>query len=179
MANDKNCTRYLAELHQFDSYADREKLVKEWLCGEAESDTMAEVIYGVLFSYFDALYRNKDPKAQAVHAYFYELMGAEDLDLNDNAREATPSKPMAERGGSVDINYHNAVVVNLNKMIERLRRDVARQGEGLLRCDEEIKRLRNVVKKQLEAALRQGENMTALINLLAHQKTAKQSNEDK
>lgn len=81
--------KYLAEIQGLENFADREKLVKEWLG--------CEEYYDALDQFFGSLYVYKCEKMQAILAYFREINGVDDAEqpADLNAGERTPVTPAA------------------------------------------------------------------------------------
>lgn len=65
--------KYLAEIQRLENFADRKKVVKEWLYAYGDEEN-----YDALNVFFERLFVQKDGKAQAILAYFKELHGVDD-----------------------------------------------------------------------------------------------------
>lgn len=84
--------KYLAEIQGLDNFADRKKVVKEWLYAYGDEEN-----YDALSTFFERLFAQKDGKAQAILAYFRELNGVDDAEqpADLTAGECTPVTPAA------------------------------------------------------------------------------------
>lgn len=68
--NNNKSQKYLAEIQKLENFADRKKLVIEWLGGDEE-------YYDALADYFESLFVKENGKAIAMLAYFRELYGVD------------------------------------------------------------------------------------------------------
>lgn len=84
--------KYLAEIQGLENFADRKKVVKEWLLAYGDEEN-----YDALSTFFERLFVQKDGKAQVILAYFRELHGLDDAEqpANLNPGEHTPVTPAA------------------------------------------------------------------------------------
>lgn len=91
----KEGQKYMAEIQGLENFADRKKVVTEWLHNDEES-------YDTLADFFERLFVREDGKAQAILAYFRELYGV-DEQPTDHSEAAT--------AGAYNVTGENATVI--------------------------------------------------------------------
>lgn len=89
--------KYLAEIQGLENFADRKKLVTEWLHNDEES-------YDTLADFFERLFVREDGKTQAILAYFRELYGVDEEEQPTNHSEAATA-------GAYNVTGENATVI--------------------------------------------------------------------
>lgn len=95
--------KYLAEIQGLENFADRKKLVTEWLYNDEEN-------YDALADFFERLFaKGGNGKAQAILAYFRELNGVEGEYINAGA-EDLPEVP-AGITGATEVTGERATVI--------------------------------------------------------------------
>lgn len=87
----KEGQKYMAEIQGLENFADRKKVVTEWLHNDEES-------YDTLADFFERLFVREDGKTQAILAYFRELYG-----VADRSEAAT--------AGAYNVTGENATVI--------------------------------------------------------------------
>ncbi|MBR2504745.1 MAG: hypothetical protein IKL56_00995 [Bacteroidaceae bacterium] len=71
--NNNEYQKHLEEIQALENYADRKKLVTEWLYNDEEN-------YDILEDFFNRLFARNDGKARAILAYFKDLNGVENAE---------------------------------------------------------------------------------------------------
>lgn len=94
--------KYLAEIQGLENFADRKKVVTEWLHNDEES-------YDTLADFFERLFVREDGKTQAILAYFRELNGVEDEYINAGAEDLP--EPPAGITGATEVTGERATVI--------------------------------------------------------------------
>lgn len=89
--------KYLAELQGLENFADRKKVVTEWLHNDEES-------YDTLADFFERLFVREDGKTQAILAYFRELYGVDEEEQPTDHSEAATA-------GAYNVTGENATVI--------------------------------------------------------------------
>lgn len=89
--------KYLAEIQGLENFADRKKLVTEWLHNDEES-------YDTLADFFERLFVREDGKTQAILAYFRELYGVDEEEQPTDHSEAATA-------GAYNVTGENATVI--------------------------------------------------------------------
>lgn len=93
----KEGQKYMAEIQGLENFADRKKVVTEWLHNDEES-------YDTLADFFERLFVREDGKTQAILAYFRELHGVdEEGQPTDHSEAAT--------AGAYNVTGENATVI--------------------------------------------------------------------
>lgn len=93
----KEGQKYLAEIQGLENFADRKKLVTEWLHNDEES-------YDTLADFFERLFVREDGKTQAILAYFRELYGVDEEEQPTDHSEAATA-------GAYNVTGENATVI--------------------------------------------------------------------
>ena len=89
--------KYLAEIQGLENFADRKKLVTEWLHNDEEN-------YDTLADFFERLFVREDGKTQAILAYFRELYGVDEEEQPTDHSEAATA-------GAYNVTGENATVI--------------------------------------------------------------------
>ena len=90
--------KYLAEIQGLENFADRKKLVTEWLYNDEEN-------YDALADFFERLFaKGGNGKAQAILAYFRELYGVDEEEQPTDHSEAATA-------GAYNVTGENATVI--------------------------------------------------------------------
>lgn len=93
----KEGQKYMAEIQGLENFADRKKVVTEWLHNDEES-------YDTLADFFERLFVREDGKTQAILAYFRELYGVDEEEQpTDHSEVAT--------AGAYNVTGENATVI--------------------------------------------------------------------
>ena len=93
----KEGQKYRAEIQGLENFADRKKVVTEWLHNDEES-------YDTLADFFERLFVREDGKTQAILAYFRELYGVDvEEQPTDHSEDATV--------GAYNVTGENATVI--------------------------------------------------------------------
>ena len=93
----KEGQKYMAEIQRLENFADRKKVVTEWLHNDEES-------YDTLADFFERLFVREDGKTRAILAYFRELYGVdEEGQPTDHSEAAT--------AGAYNVTGENATVI--------------------------------------------------------------------
>jgi hypothetical protein len=91
--------KYMAEIQGLENFADRKKVVKDWLYAYGDEEN-----YDALSTFFERLFVQKDGKAQAILAYFRELCGVDEAEQPaDHSKAAT--------AGANNVTGENATVI--------------------------------------------------------------------
>lgn len=93
----KEGQKYLAEIQRLENFADRKKVVTEWLHNDEES-------YDTLAYFFERLFVREDGKTQAILAYFRELYGVDEEEQPTDHSEAATA-------GAYNVTGENATVI--------------------------------------------------------------------
>lgn len=93
----KEGQKYMAEIQGLENFADRKKLVTEWLHNDEES-------YDTLADFFERLFVREDGKTQAILAYFRELYGVDEEEQPTDHSEAATA-------GAYNVTGENATVI--------------------------------------------------------------------
>lgn len=93
----KEGQKYMAEIQGLENFADREKVVTEWLHNDEES-------YDTLADFFERLFVREDGKTQAILAYFRELYGVDEEEQPIDHSEAATA-------GAYNVTGENATVI--------------------------------------------------------------------
>lgn len=93
----KEGQKYLAEIQRLENFADRKKVVTEWLHNDEES-------YDTLADFFERLFVREDGKTQAILAYFRELYGVDEEEQPTDHSEAATA-------GAYNVTGENATVI--------------------------------------------------------------------
>lgn len=93
----KEGQKYMAEIQGLENFADRKKVVTEWLHNDEES-------YDTLDDFFERLFVREDGKAQAILAYFRELNGVDEEEQPTDHSEAATA-------GAYNVTGENATVI--------------------------------------------------------------------
>ena len=93
----KEGQKYMAEIQGLENFADRKKVVTEWLHNDEES-------YDTLADFFERLFVREDGKMQAILAYFRELYGVDEEELPTDHSEAATV-------GAYNVTGENATVI--------------------------------------------------------------------
>ena len=93
----KEGQKYMAEIQGLENFADRKKVVTEWLHNDEES-------YDTLADFFERLFVREDGKTQAVLAYFRELYGVDEEEQPTDHSEAATA-------GAYNVTGENATVI--------------------------------------------------------------------
>ncbi|MBQ9147026.1 MAG: hypothetical protein IJX68_04840 [Rikenellaceae bacterium] len=88
---------YMAEIQGLENFADRKKVVTEWLHNDEES-------YDTLADFFERLFVREDGKTQAILAYFRELYGVDEEEQPTDHSEAAAA-------GAYNVTGENATVI--------------------------------------------------------------------
>ena len=88
---------YMAEIQGLENFADRKKVVTEWLHNDEES-------YDTLADFFERLFVREDGKTQAILAYFRELYGVDEEEQPTDHSEAAAA-------GASNVTGENATVI--------------------------------------------------------------------
>lgn len=88
---------YMAEIQGLENFADRKKVVTEWLRNDEES-------YDTLADFFERLFVREDGKTQAILAYFRELYGVDEEEQPTDHSEAAAA-------GAYNVTGENATVI--------------------------------------------------------------------
>ena len=87
----------MAEIQGLENFADRKKVVTEWLHNDEES-------YDTLADFFERLFVREDGKTQAILAYFRELYGVDEEEQPTDHSEAAAA-------GAYNVTGENATVI--------------------------------------------------------------------
>lgn len=93
----KEGQKYMAEIQGLENFADRKKVVTEWLHNDEES-------YDTLADFFERLFVREDGKTQAILAYFRELYGVDEEEQPTDHSEAAAA-------GAYNVTGENATVI--------------------------------------------------------------------
>ena len=93
----KEGQKYMAEIQRLENFADRKKVVTEWLHNDEES-------YDTLADFFERLFVREDGKTQAILAYFRELYGVDEEEQPTDHSEAATA-------GAYNVTGENATVI--------------------------------------------------------------------
>lgn len=93
----KEGQKYMAEIQGLENFADRKKVVTEWLHNDEES-------YDTLADFFERLFVREDGKTQAILAYFRELYGVDEEEQPTDHSEAATT-------GAYNVTGENATVI--------------------------------------------------------------------
>lgn len=93
----KEGQKYMAEIQGLENFADRKKVVTEWLHNDEES-------YDTLDDFFERLFVREDGKTQAILAYFRELYGVDEEEQPTDHSEAATA-------GAYNVTGENATVI--------------------------------------------------------------------
>ncbi len=93
----KEGQKYMAEIQGLENFADRKKVVTEWLHNDEES-------YDTLADFFERLFVREDGKTQAILAYFRELYGVDEEEQPAGHSEAATA-------GAYNVTGENATVI--------------------------------------------------------------------
>lgn len=93
----KEGQKYMAEIQELENFADRKKVVTEWLHNDEES-------YDTLADFFERLFVREDGKTQAILAYFRELYGVDEEEQPTDHSEAATA-------GAYNVTGENATVI--------------------------------------------------------------------
>lgn len=93
----KEGQKYMAEIQGLENFADRKKVVTEWLHNDEES-------YDTLADFFERLFVREDGKTQAILAYFRELYGVDEEEQPADHSEAATA-------GAYNVTGENATVI--------------------------------------------------------------------
>lgn len=93
----KEGQKYMAEIQGLENFADRKKVVTEWLHNDEES-------YDTLADFFERLFVREDGKTQAILAYFRELYGVDEEEQPTDHSEAATA-------GAYNVTGENATVI--------------------------------------------------------------------
>lgn len=93
----KEGQKYMAEIQGLENFADRKKVVTEWLHNDEES-------YDTLADFFERLFVREDGKTQAILAYFRELYGVDEEEQPTDYSEAATA-------GAYNVTGENATVI--------------------------------------------------------------------
>ena len=93
----KEGQKYMAEIQGLENFADRKKVVTEWLHNDEES-------YDTLADFFERLFVREDGKTQAILAYFRELYGVDEEEQPTDHSEAAVA-------GAYNVTGENATVI--------------------------------------------------------------------
>ena len=93
----KEGQKYMAEIQGLENFADRKKVVTEWLHNDEES-------YDTLADFFERLFAREDGKMQAILAYFRELYGVDEEEQPTDHSEAATV-------GAYNVTGENATVI--------------------------------------------------------------------
>lgn len=95
--------KFLAELQGLENFADRKKLVTEWLYND-------EATYDALADFFERLFANDNSdKAHAILTYFRELYGVDDDYISESV-EDLPEAPVCVIGAHKVTGDHATVI---------------------------------------------------------------------
>lgn len=97
VTTNKEGQKYMAEIQGLENFADRKKVVTEWLHNDEES-------YDTLADFFERLFVREDGKTQAILAYFRELYGADEEEQPTDHSEAATA-------GAYNVTGENATVI--------------------------------------------------------------------
>lgn len=87
----------MAEIQRLENFADRKKVVTEWLHNDEEN-------YDTLADFFERLFVREDGKTQAILAYFRELYGVDEEEQPTDHSEAATA-------GAYNVTGENATVI--------------------------------------------------------------------
>lgn len=93
----KEGQKYMAEIQGLENFADRKKVVTEWLHNDEES-------YDTLADFFERLFVRENGKTQAILAYFRELYGVDEEEQPTDHSEAATA-------GAYNVTGENATVI--------------------------------------------------------------------
>lgn len=93
----KEGQKYMAEIQRLENFADRKKVVTEWLHNDEEN-------YDTLADFFERLFVREDGKTQAILAYFRELYGVDEEEQPTDHSEAATA-------GAYNVTGENATVI--------------------------------------------------------------------
>ena len=93
----KEGQKYMAEIQGLENFADRKKVVTEWLHNDEES-------YDTLADFFERLFVREDGKTQAILAYSRELYGVDEEEQPTDHSEAATA-------GAYNVTGENATVI--------------------------------------------------------------------
>lgn len=97
VTTNKEGQKYMAEIQGLENFADRKKVVTEWLHNDEES-------YDTLADFFERLFVREDGKTQAILAYFRDLYGADEEEQPTDHSEAATA-------GAYNVTGENATVI--------------------------------------------------------------------
>ena len=97
VTTNKEGQKYMAEIQGLENFADRKKVVTEWLHNDEES-------YDTLADFFERLFVREDGKTQAILAYFRELYGVDEEEQPTDHSEAATA-------GAYNVTGENATVI--------------------------------------------------------------------
>ena len=98
----KEGQKYMAEIQGLENFADRKKVVTEWLHNDEEN-------YDTLADFFERLFVREDGKTQAILAYFRELYGVDEEEQPTDHSEAATA-------GAYNVTGENATVIGLQNV---------------------------------------------------------------
>ncbi len=93
----KEGQKYMAEIQRLENFADRKKVVTEWLHNDEEN-------YDTLADFFERLFVREDGKTRAILAYFRELYGVDEEEQPTDHSEAATA-------GAYNVTGENATVI--------------------------------------------------------------------
>lgn len=93
----KEGQKYMAEIQGLENFADRKKIVTEWLYNDEES-------YDTLADFFERLFVREDGKMQAILTYFRWLYGVDEEEQPTDHRGAATA-------GAYNVTGENATVI--------------------------------------------------------------------
>ena len=101
----KEGQKYMAEIQGLENFADREKVVTEWLHNDEES-------YDTLADFFERLFVREDGKTQAILAYFRELYGVDEEEQPTDHSEAATVGAYNVTGEAATVGAYNVTGEN-------------------------------------------------------------------
>lgn len=125
----KEGQKYMAEIQRLENFADRKKVVTEWLHNDEEN-------YDTLADFFERLFVRENGKTQAILAYFRELYGVDEEEQPTDHSEAATA-------GAYNVTGENATVIGQQNVGLN-----AEFVQDLLAAkDKQINRLLNILAK--------------------------------
>lgn len=101
----KEGQKYMAEIQGLENFADRKKVVTEWLHNDEES-------YDTLADFFERLFVREDGKTQAILAYFRELYGVDEEEQPTDHSEAAAAGAYNVTGEAATVGAYNVTGEN-------------------------------------------------------------------
>ena len=135
----KEGQKYMAEIQGLDNFADRKKIVTEWLYNDEES-------YDTLADFFERLFVREDGKTQAILAYFRELYGVDEEEQPTDHSEAATVGAYNVTGETATVGAYNVTGENATVICQQNVGLNAKFVQDLLAAkDKQINRLLDIL----------------------------------